>query len=311
VVLVLHIEPEKQGKAQALFAAVNGLSLILGPIIGAYLTDHYSWHWVFWINVPLGIVAGILIGVFYKDHRVQKKGSVDFAGAVVLALAIAPFMLGLDMGGKEFAWGSWQILTLFAMSIFFTLLFLKIERKAKEPIIAFQLFNKKLVSSTGLGFLQSFVMIAVMVYIPFFVQGVLGGTATDVGKIITHMIVAMIIGTGICGHLLEKVSARSMIFVSVIFMGIGSYMLTQMASQKNLSSEQTKLLSDPNLLMNSNLQSLVPHEVLQVLQGSLSTGIVQVFVVAIGVAVVMFGCSLLVSRERLVASSGHKKIGFH
>lgn len=383
------VRPEKQGKVQAVFAAVNGLSLILGPIIGAYLTDHFSWHWVFWINVPLGIVAIMLIGLFYKEKRTRNKGSIDVAGAAVLACSIAPLMLGLVMGGKNFSWSSWQIVTLFALSIFFTYIFVRVERKANEPIIALKLFNSKVVSSTGVGFLQGFVMIAVMTYIPFYIQGVLGGTATNVGKIVTHMIVAMIVGTGIGGHLLQKIPARRMIIASVIFMGIGSYLLTQIGAQTsemyffismvliglgmgplfptttllaqtsvahehttsvtsilsffrnigmaigssslavivnhqllkavnvilanagNLSTEQSRLLKDPNLLMDSKLQSLIPEQALHVMQDSLSRGIHQVFAVTIGAVLMMFLFSFLAGKERLTASNGGKKLGFH
>jgi EmrB/QacA subfamily drug resistance transporter len=383
------VKPEKQGKAQALFAAVNALSLLVGPIIGAYLTDHFSWHWVFGINIPLGVVAAIMIGVFYKEQKVRHHASVDYAGAAVLAAAIAPLMIGLVMGGKNFAWGSWQILTLFGLSAAFTYLFVRIERTAKEPIIALQLFNKKVVSSAGVVFLQGLVMIAVMTYIPFFIQGVLGSTVTHVGVIITHLLVALMIGMAVGGHLLEKVAPRTLILSSVILIGVGGYLLTQIHAQTtdmyfyvamafmgagmgplfptttllaqtsvghehttsvtslvsffrnigmavgssllavivnrqvmdsqqailaqsgSLSSVQTGLLKDPNLLMDSKLQSLIPEQALHVLQDALGTGIVQVFAVTIGAALIMSFLGFLAGKERLVAASGEKKVGFH
>lgn len=226
------VKPERQGKVQGLFAAVNGLSLILGPIIGAYLTDHYSWHWVFWINIPFGVAAAIMISLFYKEEKGHRsKGSIDYAGAALLVCAISPFMIALVMGGRDFDWASWQIVTLFGLSAIFTYLFIRVERIAKEPIIALTLFKKKVVSSVVIGSLQGIVMIAAMVYIPFYIQGVMGGTVTHVGTILTHMIVAMIVGTGIGGHLLEKVPARTMIWISVVLIGIGGYMLTQIDPQ--------------------------------------------------------------------------------
>ncbi|WP_164472590.1 DHA2 family efflux MFS transporter permease subunit [Cohnella candidum] len=226
------VKPERQGKIQGLFAAVNGLSLILGPIIGAYLTDHFSWHWVFWINVPFGVAAAIMISLFYKEGKGHRsKGAIDYIGAALLVCAISPLMVALVMGGRDFAWASWQIITLFGVSAFFVYLFLRTEGRAKEPIIALDLFNKKVVSSVVIGALQGIVMIAVMVYIPFYIQGVMGGTVTHVGTILTHMIVAMILGTGIGGHLLEKVPARTIIWLSVVWIGIGGYMLTQIDPQ--------------------------------------------------------------------------------
>ncbi|MFD2444843.1 MDR family MFS transporter [Bacillus sp. CGMCC 1.16607] len=225
------VKPEKQGKMQALFALINGLSLILGPLVGAYLTDNLSWHWVFWINVPLGAIAAVLIALFYKEQKLRKKVSIDYAGATSLTLAIAPLMIGLVTGGKEFPWTSWQTITLFSLSVLFTYIFIQIEKKAKEPIIALHLFNKKVVSSSAVGLIQGFVMIAVMVYIPFFIQGVLGGSATHVGKIVVHMIIAMIVGTGIGGHLLAKISPRALMFSSILLMTLGSLLLIQIDAQ--------------------------------------------------------------------------------
>ncbi|WP_274364082.1 MFS transporter [Paenibacillus thermotolerans] len=383
------VKPEQQGKMQAAFAAVNGLSLLLGPIIGALVTEHWSWHWIFWMNVPLGIAALILVMVFYAETKERRKGSVDYAGAVLLAFAIAPLMLGLVMGGKNFAWGSWQIVGLFALSIIFSYLFVRMERKATEPIIDFQLFNRKVVSSTGIGFFQGLIMIAVMTYIPFYIQGVLGGSVTNVGMIVTHMIAAMIVGTAAGGHLLEKFPARTMLIGSVILIGIGSYMLTQIDAQTpdmyffitmaviglgmgplfptttllaqtsvkheqttsvtsilsffrnigmaigsnllavivnykltksagiiieqsgDLSPEQTSLLTDPNLLMDSALKPLVSEQALQILQDSLGAGIIQVFAVTVGAAFVMLAFSFLAGKERLVSSASGKKLGFH
>lgn len=230
-------------------------------------------------------------------------------------------------------------------------------------------------------------MIAVMTYIPFYIQGVMGGTVTHVGTIVTHMVVALILGTGIGGHLLEKVPARTLVWVSVIFIGIGGYMLTQINAQTpdmyffvsmlfmglgmgplfpvttllaqtsvshhhttsatsllsffrnigmaigssllavivnnqlmksvsaidkgTISPAQMDLLKDPNLLMDPNLQSLVPSQALDILQTGLGTGILQVFSVTLGAALVMFLFSFLAGKSRLVTPHGSKKMGFH
>jgi EmrB/QacA subfamily drug resistance transporter len=336
------VQPEKQGKLQALFAAVNGLSLILGPIIGAFLTEHYSWHWVFWINVPFGVVAGLLIAFFYKESRTaHAKGSIDYVGSAVLVGAIAPLMLALVMGGRDFAWGSWQIVGLFSLSVLFTYLFIRVEHKAKEPIIALHLFNRKVVSSVGIGFLQGFILIAVMTYVPFFVQGVMNDSVTHVGKIVTHMIVAMIIGTGIGGHLLEKAPARLLIWVSVAAIGAGGFMLTQLSGQTSdmfffvsmillglgigplmpittllaqtavshhHTTSATSLVSffrNIGMAIGSSLLAVIVNRL------GLEEGVVRVFAVTVGAALLISLFGILAGKARLVTPHGTKKMGFH
>lgn len=383
------VRPEKQGRVQAVFAAVNGLSLLLGPIIGAYLTEHLSWHWVFWINVPLGLAALLITVLCYKEHKKIKRGAIDYLGAALLTCTITPFMLGLVMGGRNFPWGSWPIITLFALSLCFALIFIRAERKAKEPIMALHLFNKKVVSSSGIGFLQGFVLIAVMTYIPFYIQGVIGNSVTNVGSILAHMIVAMILGTGIGGHLLHKVPVRSVFIGSVLVMSVGCGFLTQLQAHASdmyfyvsmiliglgmgpllpattmlaqtsvghehttsvtslvsffrnigmaigsslcavlvnhqilhtvegmttksarLTQEQLQHLQDPNLLMDSGLHSLVPEQALIMIRDALGTGIIQVFAVTLGVALLMILFSILAGKDRLTVPSDGKKLGFH
>ncbi len=222
------VKPEKQGHMQGLFAIVNGVSMIAGPIVGAFLTDHFGWNWVFLINIPLGVIATILILLFYKEQKVSKQASIDYAGTVLLVMAITPFMLGLVMGGKEYGWLSWQIIGLFTTSFFFSYLLIQIEKKAKEPIISLQLFNRKVVSSTSIAFLQGIVLIGVMTYIPFFIQGIWGGTATQVGNLITGMIIALMVGAAMGSHLMAKMSARALIVFSAILMAGSSVAFVQL-----------------------------------------------------------------------------------
>lgn len=247
------VKPEKQGHMQGLFAIVSGFSMIAGPIVGAYLTDNYGWQWIFFINIPLGVIATILILLFYKEQKVSKKASVDYAGTVLLVLAITPFMLGLVMGGKEFAWFSWQIIGLFAASLIFSYLFIRIEKTAKEPIISLQLFNRKVVSSTSISFLQGIVLIGVMTYIPFFIQGIWGGTATQVGNFITGMIIALMAGAAMGSHLMAKMSARALIVLSSILMAGSSFAFVQLEAA---STSMYLLLS--LLVMGLGMGPLMP-----------------------------------------------------
>lgn len=220
--------PEKRGKMQGLFSAVFGISAIAGPTLGAYFTDHLSWHWIFLINVPLGLLGILFIGLFYKEmKREKRKVVIDYAGALTLSVAVVALILGLDMGGKDYAWGSWQILSMLIGAIVVLALFFWIETKAKEPIIPLRLFNKGVVSSTSSSFLQGVIMIAASSYIPLFIQGVIGGTATNAGNLLTPMMLSLVIGSTFGGILMGKFAFRPIMVVGALVMVTGTVLLSQ------------------------------------------------------------------------------------
>ncbi|HEU4964089.1 MAG TPA: MDR family MFS transporter [Bacilli bacterium] len=231
--LIMEIfPPEARGKMQGLFSAVFGISSVAGPTAGAYFTEHLSWHWIFLINLPLGILAAILIAGFLKlPARRVEKVVIDYAGAFTLTLAIIALMFGLVMGGKEYAWDSWQILSLLIGSGVLTLLFLFIETKAKQPVIPLRLFNAGLTSSTGTAFLQGVILITASSYIPLFIQGVIGGSAVNAGNLLTPMMLAVVAGSTVGGILSAKLPFRPMMLIASVFMAGGTYLLSRITME--------------------------------------------------------------------------------
>ncbi len=220
--------PEKRGKMQGLFSAVFGISAVAGPTLGAYFTDFLSWHWIFLINVPLGLIALLFIGGYYKEMpREKRKVVIDYAGAFTLSFAIVSLILGLVMGGKDFSWDSWQILSMLIGSGLLLVLFFWIEAKANEPIIPLSLFNKGVTSATFSSFFQGVIMIAASSYIPLFIQGVLGGSASNAGNLLTPMMLSLVAGSTIGGLLMGKISFRPIMIAASIVMAVGTYLLSQ------------------------------------------------------------------------------------
>jgi MFS family permease len=179
------------------------------------------------INLPIGVIAIFLLGLFLNlaDRRLEKV-SIDYAGAFTLTLAILSLMFGLVMGGKEYEWDSWQIISLLAGAGLLTVVFLFLESKAKEPIIPLRLFNAKLTSATGTGFLQGVILISASSYIPLFIQGVIGGTATNAGNLLTPMMLAVVVGSTVGGFASTKVPFRPSMLISALLMGTGVYLLS-------------------------------------------------------------------------------------
>lgn len=228
---------EKRGKMTGIMGAVFGTSSIFGPLLGAYITEAWGWNWVFYINLPIGLVALVLIIVFYKESLSLSKQRIDWGGAFTLVGAVICLMFALELGGEKFAWDSIVILSLFAGFAVLSITFLLIERRVVEPIISFDMFRNRLfMTSCILALLYGSVFIIATVYIPIYVQGVFGGSASNSGMILMPMMIGSVVGSMMGGMLSSRFSYRSVMMLSVVcFLG-GIFALS------TLSVESTRAL---------------------------------------------------------------------
>ncbi|RTE06318.1 MDR family MFS transporter [Paenibacillus whitsoniae] len=218
---------EQRGKLGGLFGAVFGLSSIFGPLLGAYITDYISWHWVFYVNIPIGLLALIFISVFYKESPVHQKQKIDWWGAITLIGAVVSIMFALELGGNKYAWDSAVIVSLFAAFAILAIAFVFIERKAADPIISFPMFKIRLFStSNALGLLTGMAFITASVYIPIYIQGVLGGTATNSGLVLLPMMLGSVFSAVGGGFLMSKIRYRSIMIIFSLVFTAGMLMLT-------------------------------------------------------------------------------------
>ncbi|MGG1514453.1 MDR family MFS transporter [Paenibacillus oryzisoli] len=218
---------EQRGKLGGLFGAVFGLSSIFGPLLGAYITDYISWHWVFYVNIPIGLLALIFISVFYKESPIHQKQKIDWWGAITLIGAVVSIMFALELGGNKYAWDSAVIVGLFAVFAILAIAFVFIERKVDDPIISFPMFKIRLFStSNALGLLTGMAFITASVYIPIYIQGVLGGTATNSGLVLLPMMLGSVFSAVGGGFLMSKIPYRSIMIVFALVFTAGMVMLT-------------------------------------------------------------------------------------
>ncbi|MFF2019203.1 MDR family MFS transporter [Paenibacillus sp. NPDC058177] len=229
--------PEKRGKLTGLFGAVFGISSVLGPLLGAYITDYVGWQWVFYINLPIGVVAIFLIATSYKESITHSKQRIDWGGAFTLVSAIICLMFALELGGNQYAWDSPVILGLFAGFAVLLISFILIERVAAEPVISFAMFGKRLFATSSItAFFYGSAFIVATIYIPIFVQGVFGGSATNSGLILMPMMIGSVLGSQTGGMLAAKTSFRNIMILSAICFVAGVFTLT------TLSPDTSRLL---------------------------------------------------------------------
>ncbi|GBG10363.1 MFS transporter [Paenibacillus agaridevorans] len=228
--------PKERGKMMGLFGAVFGLSSVVGPLLGGYITDHLDWSWIFYINLPLGVIALLAIALFYKESAVHARQKIDWAGSVLLVGAIVCFMLGLELGGKTYPWDSPQILGLFAGFVVLVLLLVVVEKRAAEPIISFRLFRSRLYTTSNLvAMLSGAAYMTAAIFIPIYVQGVLGGSASNSGLTLLPMMVGSVVTATLGGFLMTKLQYRT------IMIGTLALLLTGLALLSQITVESSRL----------------------------------------------------------------------
>jgi EmrB/QacA subfamily drug resistance transporter len=235
--------PAERGKYQGYMAGVFGLSSVIGPTIGGYLTDSLSWHWVFFVNIPLGLIVIALFLKYFPHLRPDNlKHGLDFPGVAGLVLTVVPLMLALTWAGTEYAWGSRQIIGMFAFAGVMGAIFIWIESRAKEPILPLSLFKNRIVTiSQVVIFLTGVGMFGGIVFIPLFFQGILGASATQSGNFLIPMMMGVLSGSLISGQLLSRAGGHYRVqgILGTAIMATGLFLLSRMTANSAYSTVVT------------------------------------------------------------------------
>ncbi|KAB8194906.1 DHA2 family efflux MFS transporter permease subunit [Nonomuraea phyllanthi] len=197
------VPPRERGQYQGIMAGVMSLAMIAGPLVGGFITDHLDWRWAFYVNLPVGAIALVLIVARLHLPVLHNKVRIDWAGAILLSVSITAMVLITTWGGNQYTWGSWQILGLAALAVVTLAVFVAVERKALEPIMPLQLFrNRNFTLISAIGFLLGFAMFGAINFLPLFQQMVQGATATNSGLLLlpmmgASMVVSLFVGKAI------------------------------------------------------------------------------------------------------------------
>lgn len=218
----------ERARMQALFSGVWGLSSVIGPIVGGFITDQLSWRWVFYINLPVGLVTALILGLSLKEPKQTERPVIDYAGAILLIAAITLLMLALVEGGENLTTLlSARNLMLFAGAVILTLIFVWVERRAADPVVPFKLFRNRVVLIAVIaGFLAGVAMFGAISFVPLFAQGALGSTATQAGSLLMPLMLSWVGMSVIGGRLLLRVGYRPTCIVGFSILTLGFVLLS-------------------------------------------------------------------------------------
>lgn len=202
--------PAERGKYQGIVAAVFGLSSVIGPALGGFITDNLSWNWVFYVNVPLGLPVIALFIRFFPNARPEKRTHrLDYAGMALLVLVVAPLLIGLSLAGVQYEWLSPQIVAILVFAAVMTVAFVLVERRAEDPIMPLSIYSNQVVSISLVAvFITGFGMFGSIIFIPLFFQGVLGASATSSGSFMTPMMMSMVVAAALSGQALSRLGGH-------------------------------------------------------------------------------------------------------
>ena len=222
---------EKRAKAQAIIGSVWGIAGIFGPLVGGFFVDFLSWHWIFYINIPFGLVAMYLIGKNLEEKIEKRKRSIDYGGAITFIIGTGALLYALLSGGNEIAWNDQTMFYLFGIAFVFLVTFILIQMKVKEPMVPFYLFkNRHLLISNICGLLLGAILIGLTAYLPLWVQGVLQLAATFSGLTLIPMSLGWPLGAFISSRLMIKVGAKPVSLTGVSLIALGTFALTFISS---------------------------------------------------------------------------------
>ena len=238
--------PHERGKSQGLVGAAFGIASFIGPLIGGWITDHTSWRWAFLINVPVGLLAlAISRYTLPRPQARQTRVNIDYKGATFLVGATSAILLLTSLGGTQFPWLSGPSLMLAATGIALTLGFLWAETRAKEPILPLELFKNPVFTVSVLAsLLTGMIMFGNTMFIPLFVQGVIGTSATAAGAILTPLMLSNVAGSTLSGNLASRTGRyRWLAIAGLSILVLGEFLLTRM------TPETTQIMAVLNMIV--------------------------------------------------------------
>jgi EmrB/QacA subfamily drug resistance transporter len=238
------IAPRERGKYQGAMGAVFGLASIIGPFAGGYITDNLSWHWLFFVNIPVGLIALGFIIPFMRLPHTRREHTIDYAGIVTLTIGLTLTLLATVWGGVQYPWRSPQIIGGYVVGAAALALFVTVERRATDPVLPLQLWRSRIFATANIANMTlAMGMFGAIYFIPIFVQGVIGTTVTRSGAILTPMMLGLVTTSALNGQIISRTGRyKASIIAGVSLVGIGFLLLSRMGRDTSLTTVTFNML---------------------------------------------------------------------
>jgi EmrB/QacA subfamily drug resistance transporter len=226
------VSPRERGRYQGYFGATFGAAMLVGPLVGGLLTDHLSWRWVFYVNVPVGILALLVTSATLPANQRRQQVAIDWAGTVVLSAAISLLVLLTTWAGSEYAWGSPEIVGLGVAVVVLTAALVLIERRAHEPALPLRLFQRRTISvSCAVSFVVGIAMYGASTYLPTFLQIANGASASNSGLLLVPLMLSLVGASMLTGQVVTRTGRyRAFPIAGMAVASVGMFLLSTLSA---------------------------------------------------------------------------------
>lgn len=227
----LLFPPERRARMQGVFSGVFGIASVVGPSVGAFIVEHWSWRWAFYVNLPVGLLSAALVWLNLPNPPPGgRRPHVDYLGAATLTAAVVALMFAFLQNGDRIDWSAPRFLGLLAVAAVSLAAFLAVERRTPEPILPLHLFeNRVIAAASGVALLHGTAMFGAISFIPFFVQGAIGGSAGAARDALMPMMLSVVVGTTLSGRLYFRAGPRALLTAAMGVAAAGFWLLQRMS----------------------------------------------------------------------------------
>ncbi len=231
------VSPRDRGKYQGIFGAVFGVSSVVGPFVGGFLVDNYSWRWVFYVNLPVGLLSLLVTAFALPVTSEIRRARVDWLGAGLLALATTALVLLTSLGGSVFPWSSPEIIGFGVLTVLATIAFVMVEQRADEPILTPRLFkNSVFVVSAALSFVIGAITLGTLSYLPSFLQNVKSASATQSGLDMLPLMIGLLLTSMASGQIVSRTGRyKALPVLSFAVTSVGLFLMAEMGVETSIS----------------------------------------------------------------------------